>query len=42
MYYLFLNYNQYIGGETEREENLNKLESAVAELPEYLSSRIKY
>jgi hypothetical protein len=42
IYYLFDNYNYYITDEEKKKENLKKLQSAVKQLPLYLSSKIKF
>lgn len=41
MYYLFLNFNQYLDSENDKIQNLEKLKVSVQKMPEYLSSRLK-
>jgi hypothetical protein len=40
IYYLFLNYNRYLTDEQEQLNNNKKLRLAVAQMPNYLSSKI--
>ncbi|MFZ4796210.1 MAG: hypothetical protein ACOYMA_01865 [Bacteroidia bacterium] len=41
IYYLFLNYNNYISDEQKQIENSKKLQNAVSQLPRYLASKIE-
>ena len=41
MYYLFLNYNHHIEEKSKRQENTDKLNNALTEIPAYLASRMK-
>ncbi len=41
MYYLFLNYNYFVTDEIKKKENVDQLELAIKELPDYLQIQLK-
>jgi hypothetical protein len=41
MYYLFLNYNYFLKDEVKKKENVEKLEIAIKELPDYIQIQLK-